>query len=232
MTQLTTIAALLLAFVANASTKITVSQANDFFDTLLGTHLLPLLQRNPYLYPATPIGDFTFVVPRIGFNGKLYANITGGALKGWHKEIRRLGNCAPSQSDHEWRFGCELDFSGINANLIAHTRGESIFDRQNTFDVNVEVEEAVGSVGVTSFDGETGALRSFAVHHVNLKTTYDSDKRQLNNEQSLIFKERIQGHVKRALYGVLYAPFKDILARAISLTDFPHSWHGNPYAHF
>lgn len=100
-------------------------------------------------------------------------------------------------------------------------RGDSIFNTQKTVNVRIDVREAVGHLEVTSDYLGNAHLRSFTVHHIDLQATYSGDL-NLNSKRSTIFKELIQDNVKQALYGVLYGSFKDVLARAIRLPEFPH----------
>lgn len=116
----------------------------------------------------------------------------------------------------------------ISCYFCFQTRGDSLWDTLKMIDVDVEVTEGVVQLEVASDSEGKGVPRSFTLPHINLETIYDSYL-DLNNMRSRKFKKVIQEHVKRALYGVLYGPFRHVLFRAIMIADFPQVRHVNPY---
>lgn len=235
MTQLVKTAALFLAFAAHASTEITVSEANNLLDTVLGTHFMVLVKRNPHLYPAATIPSFRFTVPSTSiFNRAFEGNITDAAFNGWLTEIHRRGDCTPLQRDGDWTIDCALDFSRIYATLVAHTRGDSLLNTKSIVNFIVRVREAVGHIEITSNSAGKGVLRSLAVDHIIVDLHYadEYDEFELNSERARMFTEVMEEYFKRQLYRVLYGPFKDVLSDAIEHTEFPRVSHSNPYGHF
>lgn len=204
-----------------ATCDVTVTEANNFMDTALGSRLQPLVVGSQLLYPFARIDNFNISVLKTGItNRKLKANITNGALWGWESGIRRLGDCTPSRRDAHTVIACTLDLSGINATFIAETRGDTLSNTQKTIHVNVTVIDTVGQLEATTGTRGEGVLHTLMVQQIHLKVDYDSEL-HLNEERERQFKGFFKQPVVNKMFEVLYGPYKDVLGRAITLTPFP-----------
>ncbi|XP_075745793.1 uncharacterized protein LOC119167085 isoform X2 [Rhipicephalus microplus] len=193
-----------------------VSQACEFVDAVLQQGI-PTLSRESH---RLSLPSYNFKVDRNAWtNRDLKVKITLTRFKDFSRVVSKINACVPSMKNGNVSVSCDLNIGGIEAMLLAETKGDSLLGDAKLVRVNAFLYPMVGKLEVTCAMNKPAFLRSFVVKGDYIEVTV-GENLDLNPLRMSIFKTHIRHYIGTQQEEKLDSYYEERLKDAFSRVTF------------
>lgn len=196
-----------------------VSQANDFVDTVL-LQRMPTLIRETFIQGHLSLPYHYFKVYKTSWtNRDLKVNVLSGRFRHFNTAVTRSDDCVLSMVAGNVSVSCRLDVDGIVAELQTETKGDNLFATTKSVRVDARMSGMTGRLEVTSAMNQPAYLRTFIVENGYFDVTVGHNL-ELNSVRMSNFESNIRRYLGQQLQEKFYSYYETLLGHAFSRMSF------------